>query len=115
MDDNPRVHMTRTEVVNDPARIAAHPGMLSINTALQVDLYDQVNASYVRHRVYSGFGGQPDFVAGAIRSRGGHAVIALYPCMVVTYFLCGTGPGRQRARRSFARRRTGAVPWPGRA
>ena len=77
VDDNPRVHMTRTEVVNDPARIAAHPGMLSINTALQVDLYDQVNASYVRHRVYSGFGGQPDFVIGALHSPGGHAVVAL--------------------------------------
>lgn len=77
VDDNPQVVMTRTEVVNDPARIAAQPGMLSINTALQVDLFDQVNASYVRGRIYSGFGGQPDFVSGALHSPGGHAVIAL--------------------------------------
>jgi len=77
VDDNPRVVMTRTEVVNDPARIAAQPGMLSINTALQVDLYDQVNASYVRNRIYSGFGGQSDFVSGALHSPGGHAVVAL--------------------------------------
>lgn len=77
VDDNPQVRMTRTEVVNDPSRIAAQPGMLSINTALQVDLYDQVNASYVRSRVYSGFGGQPDFVIGALHSPGGHAVVAL--------------------------------------
>ncbi|MGH9020713.1 MAG: acetyl-CoA hydrolase/transferase family protein [Acidimicrobiales bacterium] len=75
--DNPRLLMGRTEVVNDPGRIAAHPAMLSINTALQVDLYAQANASYVRGRIYSGFGGQPDFVSGALHSKGGHSVIAL--------------------------------------
>jgi acyl-CoA hydrolase len=77
VDGNPQVVMGRTELVNDPALIAAQPGMLSINTALQVDLYDQVNASYVRSRIYSGFGGQPDFVNGALHSPGGHAVVAL--------------------------------------
>jgi len=76
-DGNPRLSMRRTEVINDPARIAAQPGMLSVNTALQVDLVDQANASYVAGRVYSGFGGQPDFVAGALHSVGGHAVVAL--------------------------------------
>jgi acyl-CoA hydrolase len=77
VDDNPQVIMGRTEVVNDPARIAAQPAMLSVNTALQADLYDQVNASYVHSRIYSGFGGQPDFVIGALHSPGGHAVVAL--------------------------------------
>lgn len=76
-DDQPRLEMLRTEVVNDPARIAAHPGMLSVNGALQVDLFDQVNAGYVRSAIYSGFGGQPDFVTGALHSHGGHAVVAL--------------------------------------
>ena len=76
-DDNPRLVMRRTEVVNDPARIAAQPGMLSINTALQVDLFAQANAAYVRGAIYSGFGGQPDFVGGALHSEGGHSVIAL--------------------------------------
>ena len=76
-DDNPRLIMRRTEVINDPGRIAAQPGMLSVNTALQVDLFDQANASYVRSDVYSGFGGQPDFVAGALHSTCGHAVVAL--------------------------------------
>jgi acyl-CoA hydrolase len=75
--DNPRLVMRRTEVVNDPLRIAAQPGMLSINTALQVDIFAQANASYVKGRIYSGFGGQPDFVSGALHSAGGHAVIAL--------------------------------------
>ena len=77
VDRNPAIVMRRTEVVNDPAQIAAQPAMLSVNTALQVDLADQVNAAYVRSRIYSGFGGQPDFVAGALHSPGGHAVVAL--------------------------------------
>jgi len=76
-DNNPRLVMRRTEIVNDPARIAEQPGMLSINTAIEVDLYAQANASYVRGAIYSGFGGQPDFVVGALHSRGGHAAICL--------------------------------------
>jgi acyl-CoA hydrolase len=76
-DENPRLVMRRTEVANNPARIADQPAMLSINTALQVDLYAQSNASFVRGRIYSGFGGQPDFVSGALHSRGGQAVLAL--------------------------------------
>jgi acyl-CoA hydrolase len=76
-DDNPRLVMRRTEVVNDPARIATHPALLSVNTALQVDLFAQANASYVHGRIYSGFGGQPDFVEGALHSPGGHAVVCL--------------------------------------
>jgi acyl-CoA hydrolase len=74
---HPRLMMRRTEWVNDPARIAHQPAMLSINTAIEIDLFAQANASYVRGRIYSGFGGQPDFVSGAIHSPGGHAIIAL--------------------------------------
>ncbi|CAO5177667.1 4-hydroxybutyrate CoA-transferase [Frankia sp. AiPs1] len=74
---NPRVRLLRTETVNDPGRIARQPAMTSINTALQVDLHAQANASYVRGRIWSGFGGQPDFVAGALHAPGGRAVIAL--------------------------------------
>jgi len=77
VDGNPRVHVLRTETVNDPVRIAAHRSMCSVNSALQVDLYAQANASYVSGRIYSGFGGQPDFVVGALHSVGGHAIIAL--------------------------------------
>jgi acyl-CoA hydrolase len=69
--------MTRTETTNDPSRIAAHPGMVSVNTALLLDLSDQAGASHIGGRLYSGFGGQPDFVEGALHSPGGHAVIAL--------------------------------------
>ena len=77
VDQNPRLRMTRTETTNDPSRIAAQPRMVSINTALQVDLSDQAGASHINGRLYSGFGGQPDFVTGALHSPGGHAVIAL--------------------------------------
>jgi acyl-CoA hydrolase len=77
VDENPRLRMTRTETTNDPSRIAAHEGMVSVNTALQVDLFDQAGASHIGGRLYSGFGGQPDFVEGALHSPGGYAVIAL--------------------------------------
>ncbi len=76
-DDNPRLLLRRTEVINDPARISACSAMLSVNTALQVDLFAQANASHIGDTTYSGFGGQPDFVVGALHSQGGHAVIAL--------------------------------------
>ena len=77
MDRNPDIVMLRTESVNDPARISRHPRMISVNTALQVDLFAEANASQVRGRIYSGFGGQTDFVVGALHSRDGLAVIAL--------------------------------------
>jgi len=75
---NERLRLLRTETVNDPARIASHPRFLSVNAAMQVDLFAQANASFVDNRIHSGFGGQPDFVAGALHSAGGHAVIALH-------------------------------------
>ncbi|MEU8344258.1 acetyl-CoA hydrolase/transferase C-terminal domain-containing protein [Spirillospora sp. NPDC048832] len=74
---NERVRMLRTEKTNDPSLIARRPRLVSVNSALQVDLYAQANASRVRGVVYSGFGGQTDFVVGALHSPGGRAVIAL--------------------------------------
>ena len=77
MDRNPSIRMLRTETINDPAQIALRPQMASVNTALEVDLFAQANASRVRGAIYSGFGGQPDFVVGALHSPGGRAIIAL--------------------------------------
>lgn len=77
LDRNERVQMTRTEVTNDPSRISANPAMVSINSSLEVDLFAQANASRVRGRIYSGLGGQADFVVGAIHSPGGQALIGL--------------------------------------
>ncbi|RKS71014.1 acyl-CoA hydrolase [Actinomadura pelletieri DSM 43383] len=76
-DRNERVRMLRTEKTNDPNLIARRPRLVSVNSALQVDLYAQANASRVRGVIYSGFGGQTDFVVGALHSPGGHAIIAL--------------------------------------
>ena len=69
VDDNPRVRMLRTETTNSPAAIAQQPAMTSINTALQVDLFDQANASRIGTRIYSGFGGQTDFTVGCTATR----------------------------------------------
>jgi len=77
VDGNPRVRMIRTETSNDPALISRNPSMVSVNTALQVDLFGQANASRVHSQIYSGFGGQTDFIVGAMHSPGGQALIAL--------------------------------------
>ena len=74
---NERVHMLRTETTNNPALIAQQRQMTSINSALQVDLYDQANASHVRGRIYSGFGGSTDFIVGALHAQGGKSIMAL--------------------------------------
>ncbi|MFK5633230.1 MULTISPECIES: acetyl-CoA hydrolase/transferase family protein [unclassified Ornithinimicrobium] len=77
LDGNRRVHMLRTERTNDPALIARQRFMTSINTALEVDLFGQANASRIDARIHSGFGGQTDFIVGALHSPGGQAIMAL--------------------------------------
>jgi acyl-CoA hydrolase len=74
---NRRVQMLRTERTNNPTNIAKQAKMQSINAALQIDLYDQANASHVRGQIYSGFGGSTDFIVGALHSRGGRSFMAL--------------------------------------
>ena len=74
---NRQVRMFRTEKTNDPGQIARQARMTSINSALQIDLFDQANASYVRGQVYSGFGGSTDFIVGALHARGGASFMAL--------------------------------------
>ena len=77
LDGNSRVAFCRTERTNDPSVIARQSRMTSINAALQVDLFAQANASYVNGQIYSGFGGQTDFVVGALHASDGQAIIAL--------------------------------------
>ena len=74
---NKSVHMLRTEKTNDPGQIMKQANMTSINAALEVDLHDQANASFVRGEVYSGFGGSTDFIVGAMHARGGQSFMAL--------------------------------------
>lgn len=76
-DQNPRITMLRTETTNNPSRISKNPAMTSINAALQFDLHGQANASRLRGRIFSGFGGSTDFIVGAIHSKGGRAYMAL--------------------------------------
>jgi acyl-CoA hydrolase len=77
IDRNDRIRMLRSEQTNDPGLISRQPNLFAINSALQVDLFAQANASRVAGRAYSGFGGQTDFTVGALHSPGGHAIIAL--------------------------------------
>lgn len=77
LHDNPLYHFAPTSYVNDSKIIAAHDNMVSINGALQIDLTGQVVADSIGSRLYSGVGGQLDFVRGATLSRGGMSVIAL--------------------------------------
>jgi acyl-CoA hydrolase/ribosomal protein S18 acetylase RimI-like enzyme len=76
-DGNPALELRPSDWVNDPAIIARNDRMVSINTALAVDLTGQVAADTLDGAFYSGIGGQMDFVRGAARSREGRSLIVL--------------------------------------
>jgi len=75
--DNPLFEGHPTDWVNDPWVIARNDNMVAINSAIEVDLTGQVCADSIGPRIYSGFGGQVDFMRGAAQSRGGKPIIAL--------------------------------------
>ncbi len=77
VDDNPLIELHPTEYVNDPFVIAQNERMVAINSAIEVDLTGQVCADSIGTRLYSGVGGQLDFIYGASRSKGGVPIIAL--------------------------------------
>lgn len=76
-DDNPMIELHRTEYVNDPFVIAQNDKMVAINSAIEVDLTGQVCADSIGAKLYSGVGGQLDFIYGASRSKGGLPIIAM--------------------------------------
>ncbi len=76
-DDNPLIELHRTEYVNDPFVIAQNERMVAINSAIEVDLTGQVCADSIGPKLYSGVGGQLDFIYGASRSKNGVPIIAL--------------------------------------
>lgn len=76
-DHNPAVLMKDIAYTNDPRTIARNPGMVSINSAIEIDLTGQVCADSIGTRIFSGTGGQLDFVRGAKYSKGGKAIIAM--------------------------------------
>jgi hypothetical protein len=75
--DNPALELRGSDFTNDPRVIAENDQMVSVNSALAIDLTGQVAADTVRGKFFSGIGGQVDFVRGAARSRGGRSIIAL--------------------------------------
>ncbi len=77
IDDNPQEAMLDLAYVNDTAVIRRNPKVTAINSAIEVDLTGQVVADSIGTRMYSGVGGQMDFIRGASLSRGGKPIIAL--------------------------------------
>ena len=77
VNDNPFIEMKESSIVNDTARIRKNPKMVAINSAIEVDVTGQVCADSIGAKMYSGVGGQMDFIRGASLSPGGKAIIAL--------------------------------------
>jgi itaconate CoA-transferase len=77
LHNNPAVESHPVDYVNDPAVIARNDNVVSINSALQIDLTGACNAEHLLGHQYSASGGQLDFVRGAYASHGGKAIIAL--------------------------------------
>jgi len=76
IDHNPKVLMKDIKYTNDPLIIAQNPKVRAINSATELDLTGQVCADSIGTRIFSGTGGQLDFVKGALRSEGGMSIIA---------------------------------------
>lgn len=77
VDDNPFVELRASDYVNDVSIIKQNPKMVAINSAIEIDLTGQVCADSIGSKMYSGVGGQMDFIRGASLSEGGKAIIAL--------------------------------------
>lgn len=77
VDDNPYIEMRAANYTNDVSVIKQNPKMVAINSAIEVDLTGQVCADSIGSNMYSGVGGQMDFIRGASLSEGGKAIIAL--------------------------------------
>src|SRR5450759_2793483 len=77
VDDNPMVEMRAVDFTNDTHVIRSFQNMIAINSAIEVDLSGQVVADSIGYRMYSGVGGQMDFMRGAALAPGGRPIIAL--------------------------------------
>ncbi len=77
VDNNPMFEFHPTDYVNDPFNIAKNDKMVAINSAIEVDLTGQVCSDSIGCKIYSGFGGQVDFIRGSAHSNGGKPIIAL--------------------------------------
>ncbi|WP_435356609.1 acetyl-CoA hydrolase/transferase family protein [Emticicia sp. SJ17W-69] len=77
VDDNPLVTMMRVDYVNDTSIIRQNPKVTAINSAIEIDITGQICADSIGDYMYSGVGGQMDFIRGAALSEGGKPIIAL--------------------------------------
>ena len=77
VDNNPLFEFHQVDYTNDPFVIAQNSDFVAINSAIEVDLTGQVCSDSIGYQIYSGFGGQVDFIRGAARARGGKPIIAL--------------------------------------
>ena len=77
VDNNPAFYFRSSEFVNDPTVIARNDNLISISSALEVDLTGQVCSDSMGHLFYSGIGDQVDFLRGSAMSKGGFSIIAL--------------------------------------
>ncbi|MBL8999758.1 MAG: acetyl-CoA hydrolase/transferase family protein [Phycisphaerae bacterium] len=77
VDDNPTIEFHGAERTNDTSLIRRNPGVVAVNSAIEIDLSGQVCADSIGERIFSGIGGQMDFIRGAALSRGGKPIIAL--------------------------------------
>jgi acyl-CoA hydrolase len=77
VDDNPQVAMLDAGYVNDTHVIRRNPKVTAVNSAIEIDVTGQVCADSIGTRIYSGIGGQMDFMRGASLSEGGKPIIAL--------------------------------------
>lgn len=75
--NNPMFEMHPVDYSNDPFIVAQNDNMVAINSAIEVDLTGQVCSDSIGYKIYSGFGGQVDFIRGAARSKHGKPIIAL--------------------------------------
>lgn len=77
LDNNPLIEAHPVDYVNDPYIISQNENLIAINSAIEVDLTGQVCSDSIGPKIYSGFGGQVDFIRGAAISKGGKPIIAL--------------------------------------
>ena len=77
IDDNPLVTFLPSDITNDTNLLRKIDKLVAVNSALQIELTGQVCADSLGHQIYSGIGGQMDFIRGAAKSPGGRAIIAL--------------------------------------
>lgn len=104
VDNNPVIEAHPTDYTNDPFNVSRNDNMIAINSAMEVDITGQVCSDSIGTYIYSGFGGQVDFIRGAAHSKGGKPIIAL-PSMakdgeisrIVPYLQKGSGVVTTRA------------------